>query len=213
MLAEINGRDGDGKPLSGYKLLKADGSTACGCWIYCGVFADGREQGRAAEAALGAELHARSSGRGRGPRTGACSTTAPPPIPRASRGRSARSSSGGTRSEKKWTGADTPDFDEEKPPDYVPPDDAKGPDAIRGDHPFIMQADGQRLDLRRRRASRTGRCRRTTSRTSRRSTTRSTRSARTRARQQNRTCAEDPYNPAAASRAPTSTRTSSRRTG
>jgi formate dehydrogenase major subunit len=42
-----------------------------------------------------------------------------------------------------WTGVDTPDFDEQKPPDYVPPRGAKGPDAIRGDHPFIMQADGQ----------------------------------------------------------------------
>ena len=44
--------------------------------------------------------------------------------------------------QKKWTGTDTPDFDEQKPPDYVPADDATGPDAIRGDHPFIMQADG-----------------------------------------------------------------------
>jgi formate dehydrogenase major subunit len=45
--------------------------------------------------------------------------------------------------ERRWTGLDTPDFDEEKPPDYVPPDDATGPDAIRGDAPFIMQADGE----------------------------------------------------------------------
>ena len=42
----------------------------------------------------------------------------------------------------KWTGVDTPDFDEQKPPDYVPEEGATGPDAIRGDHPFIMQADG-----------------------------------------------------------------------
>src|SRR5439155_12134473 len=28
-------------------------------------------------------------------------------------------------------------------PDYEPPDGAEGPDAIRGDHPFIMQSDGQ----------------------------------------------------------------------
>src|SRR5205823_8092758 len=43
---------------------------------------------------------------------------------------------------KQWTGIGTPDFDEEKPPSYRPPDDATGPDAIRGDHPFIMQGDG-----------------------------------------------------------------------
>ena len=46
-------------------------------------------------------------------------------------------------SQKKWTGPDVPDFDEQKPPDYEPSDRAKGPDAIRGDHPFIMQSDGQ----------------------------------------------------------------------
>jgi formate dehydrogenase major subunit len=43
---------------------------------------------------------------------------------------------------RRWTGYDTPDFDEEKPPDYRPPEDAEGPAAIRGDHPFIMQSDG-----------------------------------------------------------------------
>ena len=44
MLAEINGFDADGMPLSGYTDLKDDGSTACGCWIYCGVYADGINQ-------------------------------------------------------------------------------------------------------------------------------------------------------------------------
>src|SRR4051794_4486550 len=41
VLAEINGRDDKGQALAAYKLLKADGSTSCGCWIYCGVFAEG----------------------------------------------------------------------------------------------------------------------------------------------------------------------------
>src|SRR5207253_5545951 len=44
---------------------------------------------------------------------------------------------------QKWDGIDTIDFEETKPPDYVPPDDAEGPDAIAGDHPFIMQSDGR----------------------------------------------------------------------
>ena len=44
VLAEINGWDGDGKPLSAYTELKDDGSTACGCWIYAGVYADGVNQ-------------------------------------------------------------------------------------------------------------------------------------------------------------------------
>ena len=44
VLAEVNGWDADGKPLSSYTQLKSDGSTTCGCWIYCGARADGVNQ-------------------------------------------------------------------------------------------------------------------------------------------------------------------------
>src|SRR5437868_1612937 len=44
--------------------------------------------------------------------------------------------------QKKWTGHDTPDFKEDKPPGYIPPKNAKGDDAIAGDKPFIMHPDG-----------------------------------------------------------------------
>src|SRR5207237_180027 len=44
---------------------------------------------------------------------------------------------------QKWTGMDVPDFEETKAPDYVPPDGAKAEQAIKGNHPFIMQADGR----------------------------------------------------------------------
>ncbi len=44
VLAEVNGWDGDGKPVASYTQLKDDGSTASGCWIYCGVHADGVNQ-------------------------------------------------------------------------------------------------------------------------------------------------------------------------
>jgi formate dehydrogenase major subunit len=36
-----------------------------------------------------------------------------------------------------------PDFIADRPPDYKPPRDATGPDALAGDDPFIMQADGK----------------------------------------------------------------------
>ena len=36
-----------------------------------------------------------------------------------------------------------PDFEATKPPSYRPPEDAVGPAALRGDDPFIMQADGK----------------------------------------------------------------------
>ena len=44
VLREINGRGPDGEPLSSYEQLRDDGSTSCGCWIYCGVFASGVNQ-------------------------------------------------------------------------------------------------------------------------------------------------------------------------
>jgi formate dehydrogenase major subunit len=44
---------------------------------------------------------------------------------------------------RRWTGYDVPDFQPEKPPDYRPPADATGMDAIAGDDPFIMMADGR----------------------------------------------------------------------
>ena len=45
MLQEISGRTIDtGEFLESYPKLAADGSTLCGCWIYCGVFKDGINQ-------------------------------------------------------------------------------------------------------------------------------------------------------------------------
>ncbi|HZC29838.1 MAG TPA: molybdopterin dinucleotide binding domain-containing protein, partial [Gaiellaceae bacterium] len=142
VLAEISGRDATGQALAGYKLLRADGSTSCGCWIYCGVFADGENK------AARKKPHWEQS------YTALEWAWAWPANRRLLYNRASADPEGNPWSErkklvwwdgeqKKWTGTDTPDFDEQKPPDYVPPDDAVGPDAIRGDHPFIMQADGQ----------------------------------------------------------------------
>ena len=44
MLREINGYTvADGKQVAKYQDLKDDGSTACGGWMYCGIFP---EEGR-----------------------------------------------------------------------------------------------------------------------------------------------------------------------
>jgi formate dehydrogenase major subunit len=45
--------------------------------------------------------------------------------------------------EEQWTGYDVPDFPADKRPDYRAPEDAAGMDAISGDDPFIMMADGR----------------------------------------------------------------------
>jgi formate dehydrogenase major subunit len=142
VLEEIGGRDATGQALAGYKLLRADGATSCGCWIYCGIYAD--EENKAARR----KPHWEQS------YTALEWAWAWPANRRLLYNRASADVEGNPWSErkrlvwwdaeqKKWTGTDTPDFDEEKPPDYRPPDGAKGPEAIRGDHPFIMQSDGQ----------------------------------------------------------------------
>src|SRR4029078_2165631 len=46
VVREISGTGRDGAALSAYTELRPDGSTACGCWIYCGVYADEVNQER-----------------------------------------------------------------------------------------------------------------------------------------------------------------------
>jgi formate dehydrogenase major subunit len=142
VLREINGWGADEKALSGYKDLKPDGSTTCGCWIYCGCYADetnqtARRKPRTAQDHVAAEW-----------------AWAWPDNRRLLYNRASADPDGNPWSERKryvwwdeqeakWTGPDKPDFKEDKRPDYDPPAGAKAEDAIRGDHPFIMQADGQ----------------------------------------------------------------------
>ncbi len=142
VLAEMNGWDDKGKALSDYKQLKADGSTASGCWLYCGIYADDVNQA------------ARKKPHWEQDYVAAEWAWSWPMNRRLMYNRASADPDGEPWSvrkqyvwwdpkQKKWTGKDVPDFDEQKPPDYEPPTDAQGPDAIRGDHPFIMQSDGQ----------------------------------------------------------------------
>ena len=146
VIAEINGWNEHGEPLSSYEQLAEDGSTACGCWIYCGVYADGVNQ--SARRKPGGEQ----------------SWVAPewgwawPANRRLLYNRASADPEGKPWSERKayvwwdaeandgkgeWTGHDVPDFKVDKAPDFEPPKDAKGPDALAGTDPFIMQADGK----------------------------------------------------------------------
>jgi formate dehydrogenase major subunit len=143
ILQEVSGWEiQTGQFLEGYPKLKADGSTLCGCWIYCGVFKDGINQA------------ARKKPHWEQDYVAAEWAWAWPANRRLIYNRASADSDGNAWSErkryvwwddeqKKWTGLDVPDFEEEKPPDYVPPDGAKAEQAIRGDHPFVMQADGR----------------------------------------------------------------------
>jgi formate dehydrogenase major subunit len=44
---------------------------------------------------------------------------------------------------QEWVGRDVPDFPATTPPWFRPDPDATGPDALAGDDPFVMQADGK----------------------------------------------------------------------
>ena len=146
VLREINGYEvAGGRPVGGFSELKADGSTASGCWIYAGCFADGVNQTRRRDPG-----DLKSPGGWVSPNWG----WAWPANRRTLYNRASADPSGKPWSERKkyvwwdedegrWTGYDVPDFPVDKRPDYVAPDDAEGMDAISGDDPFIMMADGR----------------------------------------------------------------------
>jgi formate dehydrogenase major subunit len=142
ILAEINGWDSHGEPLSSYEQLNDDGSTACGCWIYCGVYADGVNQSARRKPGKEQDWVAAEW------------AWAWPANRRIIYNRASADPDGKPWSERKayvwwddeqgkWTGHDVPDFKPDKAPDYEPPPGARGPEAITGKEPFIMQADGR----------------------------------------------------------------------
>jgi formate dehydrogenase major subunit len=106
VLAEINGWNADGEPLASYEQLNDDGSTACGCWIYCGVYTDGTNQ--AARRKPAGEQDWVALEWGWAWPAGGSSTTDARPTPTASRGASARRWSGGTRSRRSGWGTTSP---------------------------------------------------------------------------------------------------------
>jgi formate dehydrogenase major subunit len=143
VLRRINGHDlTTGELLDGYLDLKADGSTSSGCWIYSGVYAGGVNQ--AARRTPHDEQHPYEAEWG----------WTWPMNRRVLYNRASADPDGRPWSERKrlvwwnadegrWTGDDVPDFPVGTAPGYVPPEGATGPEALHGDDPFIMQADGK----------------------------------------------------------------------
>ncbi len=140
ILQEINGYTvTDRKLVPGFTALKSDGSTACGCWIYSGVFPEpGKNRAN--------ERHSKDFyGHGWG--------FAWPSDRRILYNRASARPDGKPWSQRKklvwwdaeagnWTGLDVPDFVATKPPDHQPRPGACGDDALPGDKPFILHPDG-----------------------------------------------------------------------
>ncbi len=150
VLAEYNGRHltgpDAGKPVSAYTELRADGSTAAGCWIYTGVYASGVNQAAR-----------RVPHGGSGP-TQSEWGWAWPADRRILYNRASADPDGKPWSERKkliwwdpepgdgsgrWVGNDVPDFPVDRAPGSHPDPELGGPAALAGDDPFIMQADGK----------------------------------------------------------------------
>ncbi len=142
VLAEINGWDAEGQALDGYGRLADDGSTRCGCWIYAGCYAGGVNQ--TARRRPGQERSGVAPGWG----------WAWPDNRRILYNRASAAPDGSPWSERKryvwwdaasghWTGDDRPDFVADLAPDHQPDAHARGPAALGGCDPFIMQADGK----------------------------------------------------------------------
>jgi formate dehydrogenase major subunit len=142
ILQEINGRKPDGSYVAKYQELKEDGSTTCGSWIHAGIYADGVNQ--TARKKPGSEQNWIANEWG----------WAWPANRHILYNRASADAAGKPWSQRKryvwwdadseeWTGlGDDPDFVPDRAPDYKAPEGAEGMDAINGDAPFILHADG-----------------------------------------------------------------------
>jgi formate dehydrogenase major subunit len=143
VLREINGSGADGKMLSSYDDLKPDGSTSCGSWIHCGIYKDGVNQSARKKPGAQQNWIAHEWG------------WAWPKDVRILYNRASADPDGKPWSERKkyvwwdadegkWTSlGDSPDFPPTKAPDYEPDEDARAIEALSGDKPFIVVADGR----------------------------------------------------------------------
>ena len=129
--------------MSGFAELKDDGSTACGCWIYSGVYPGAGPQPRARAQA------GRRTTRSQPDWGFAWPANRRMLYNRASAdpdgqpwSRAEEAASGGTTQAGRWVGHDVPDFEPTSRRTTVRPDGATGMDAIAGDQPFIMKPDG-----------------------------------------------------------------------
>lgn len=144
VLREINGFHWaptweERRQLEDLHELRDDGSTACGCWIYAGVFPGYN--------------HAALREKGDGyvaPRWGfswpgnvrmlynRCSAD-----PRGRPWSERKKYVWWDEGERRWVGKDRPDFPEDKPPDQPADPTKSGTDALPGDGPFILRPHGK----------------------------------------------------------------------
>ncbi len=143
ILKEINGYTvKDRKQVSAFSELKDDGSTACGVWIYSGVFPD-EHNNRAASRKTDPNNYLSPEWGFSWPHNRRIMYNRASADPEGRPWSERKKYLWWDEEKKKWTGLDVPDFEPDKPPSYRPADNAKGMKAIAGDAPFIMKPDGR----------------------------------------------------------------------
>ena len=147
ILREINGYKVDTREqLASFQQLADDGSTACGGWLYTGVFPSEHENKARARRPDGPSENGAHAGW----------AFSWPANRRTLYNRASADPDGKPWSDRKkliwwdpdkkeWTGNDVPDFEKTKPPDERPDysQRPKGMKALGGADPFIMEADGK----------------------------------------------------------------------
>jgi formate dehydrogenase major subunit len=152
VLREINGYDvKTGRALDSFGELKDDGSTACGAWIYTGVYAGGKNKAASRNAddwvSLGWGFSWPANRRIMYNRCSA--DLAGNPWPKEARlagahPRADRAFRGYVYWEGgRWIGLDVPDFVVTKAPNTPAKRDGVGVDTHDGNSPFIMKGDGK----------------------------------------------------------------------
>ncbi len=131
----------DAPHVTGFTALKDDGSTACGSWIYSGVYPEPGNNRAASRIADGSYTFLRWGFSWPANRRILYNRASADPEGRPWSER--KKYVWWDETQKKWTGVDIPDFPVGKAPDYTPPAGAKGMDAIAGSDPFIMKPDGK----------------------------------------------------------------------
>jgi formate dehydrogenase major subunit len=154
VLREINGYDvRTGRPLDSFADCKDDGSTACGAWIYTGIYAGGRNHAANRNGddwvSLGWAFSWPANRRLMYNRASADPQGNPwPKEARLARahprnGQALRGYVYWDAEQRRWVGLDVPDFVTNKPPTAQAQPRGVGLDSQDGASPFIMKGDGK----------------------------------------------------------------------